>query len=444
MMKLDEGNELLGLSSQPVKNSNVDNCLNNPKPDAIMPIVLSLAMGNAADAVEIICVGFIMSEMHDISSYNKEFLSAAVFMGMLFGGISCGYLSDKFGRHPCLMYSLALNTIAGIASAGAPNIYALIACRVVGGIGIGGSVPVVFSLGAEIFPAATRGTYLSVIASFWMVGAIFTALSAWLMLGDNYYGDKIMPGVGWRPFAVVSALPAIVAMLLCYLYIPESPRFLINMKRYEEAAAVVNSISAVQIEAADLDPSSSCDAISSLCDDGADARKDFPQGAVVSEMHYSVSNSASYVPIAPGSSSINMRTSLGQVKEASALSILFQGKLLRTSCTLIVIWFTLSFGSYGMSTWISELFADVGIGNPYAATFIFAMANLPGNLISMLYIETFGRRWLLSAGMCLAGASALGFAFDTSIPAVVVLCASLFNGFSVIGWNSLDCLSGTA
>jgi hypothetical protein len=47
---------------------------------------------------------------------DTEYLSAAVFLGMLFGGIVCGLLSDKYGRRPCLLYSLALNTVAGIFS----------------------------------------------------------------------------------------------------------------------------------------------------------------------------------------------------------------------------------------------------------------------------------------------------------------------------------------
>jgi len=125
-------------------------------------------------------------------------------------------------------------------------------CRVIGGLGIGGSVPIVFSMGAEIFPSDVRGKYLSVIASFWMVGAIYTAFSAWIMLGDDFSGAKIMPGVGWRAFAVVSVLPVIFALILAYTSIPESPRFLISKKRFAEAAVVVNEISILRIEAADL------------------------------------------------------------------------------------------------------------------------------------------------------------------------------------------------
>ncbi len=57
--------------------------------------------------------------------------------------------------------------------------------------------------------------------------------------------------------------------------------------------------------------------------------------------------------------------------------------------------FTLSFGSYGISTWISTLFEDVGLTNAYAAAFIYALANLPGNAASILYIEKYGRRNML-------------------------------------------------
>jgi MFS family permease len=125
---------------------------------------LSLAVGNAADAVEIMCIGYIMNEIDGISTQEKEFLSAAVFIGMLVGGLLCGVLSDRIGRKPCLQYSLFINAVASLASAFAPSIPLLILCRVVGGIGIGGSVPSVFTLGAELFPSPIRGKLLSLIA----------------------------------------------------------------------------------------------------------------------------------------------------------------------------------------------------------------------------------------------------------------------------------------
>jgi VNT family MFS transporter (synaptic vesicle glycoprotein 2) len=100
----------------------------------------------------------------------------------------------------------------------------------------------------------------------------------------------------------------------------------------------------------------------------------------------------------------------------SSVRILFSTKLLKITVTLCAIWFTLSFGSYGLSTWISTLFTDIGmllvvclsgvvaddrlslsylksgLTNPYFSAFIFAIAQLPGNVLSILYIESVGRR----------------------------------------------------
>eukprot|EP00597_Dinobryon_sp_UTEXLB2267_P009453 CAMPEP_0170092440 /NCGR_PEP_ID=MMETSP0019_2-20121128/25807_1 /TAXON_ID=98059 /ORGANISM="Dinobryon sp., Strain UTEXLB2267" /LENGTH=407 /DNA_ID=CAMNT_0010312871 /DNA_START=51 /DNA_END=1275 /DNA_ORIENTATION=+ len=322
-------------------------------------MALCLALGNAADAVEIMCVGFIMTEMQksdNISTSDKEFLSAAVFLGMLFGGVTCG-------------------------------------CRVIGGIGIGGSVPTVFSLGAEIFPSNVRGKYLSIIAAFWMVGSIYTALAAWIMLGDNFNGDKILPGVDWRWFAVVSALPAVAALVLTYYILPESPRYLVLRNRFEEAAVVLGYLSGVKVD---------------------------PQMNAINEFYFST---------------------LKKNSPVSTIAILFEGKIRTNTLILLAIWFSLSFGSYGLSSWISLLYEDVGMANAYADSFIYSAATLPGNLLTIGFIDLYGRRNMLSIGMCLAGLSVIGFALDSSQPAVVIISSSLFNCFSVVGWNALDCLS---
>lgn len=123
-----------------------------------------------------------------------------------------------------------------------------------------------------------------------------------------------------------------------------------------------------------------------------------------------------------------------ETKAHSGIFALFEKKLLPSTIIYMLIWFSLSFGSYGISTWITVLFEDVGIGNVYASAFIFALANLPGNVVSILYVEQIGRRQLLFYGMLCAGASTIGFALGTSVPAVVVVCATLFNAFSVAGW----------
>ena len=411
----------------------VDHCINNQKPNYALFISLCLAMGNVADAVEIMCVGFIMSEISYLSTLNKELLSAAVFIGMLFGGAAGGYISDYLGRRTCLLYSLGLNALAGFFSSFSTNIGLLIFFRLIAGLGIGGSVPIVFSLGAEIFPQASRGRYLLVIASAWMVGAVFAALSAWLMLGKDIDGHKIIPGLSWRYYAAVCSLPAFVAFMLSYWYVPESPRYLIRRGLVDEAAEVLSTLSVIQVTGRQL-------AHDQIAFSALPTSETTPPSA--SAFLSGTDGSAA----GPSLTGKEAKSVMDKVREDpfANIRVLFVGQYLRTSIVLMVIWFTLSFGSYGISNWISVLFTDVGIGNPYAASFIFAMANLPGNIISVWLVDSLGRRWLLTIGMVLAAVSVLGFALDQKDAAVVVLSASLFNAFSVMGWNSLDCLSAEA
>lgn len=71
--------------------------------------------------------------------------------------------------------------------------------------------------------------------SFWMVGALYTGLVGWMMLGDGVDGSRIMPGVTWRPFALVCAIPAVIALVLSTFILPESPKLLVSKGKLDEA-----------------------------------------------------------------------------------------------------------------------------------------------------------------------------------------------------------------
>lgn len=75
-------------------------------------------------------------------------LAAAVFAGMLMGGLVVGTLGDWKGRRPMLIWGLYLNMTAGILSAMASNVFILAFLRMIAGIGIGATVPPLFTLTA--------------------------------------------------------------------------------------------------------------------------------------------------------------------------------------------------------------------------------------------------------------------------------------------------------
>jgi MFS family permease len=313
-----------------------------------------------------------------------------------------------------LIYSLSLNALAGIASCLSPNINWLVFFRIIGGIGIGGSVPVVFGLGAEIFPSSIRGKYLSLIASFWMVGAIYTAFTAWIMLGNDFEGKKIITNSHWRHFAAVSVLPAILALILTILIIPESPRYLLGKHKYNDAAKVLKYLTGFEVNVDSLKPN-----------------------LLTTKNDTTIQNSNN---ININNQSINNYLK-SKLFDTTVLKTLFSNKLSTSTILLMSIWFSISFGSYGISTWISTLFNDIGVTNAYAAAFIFALANLPGNIFATVFIEIYGRKNLLIFGMFFCSLSTLLFAFDTKNTILVIFSATLFNAFSVVSWNALDCIS---
>lgn len=64
-----------------------------------------------------------------------------------------------------------------------------------------------------------------------------------------------------------------------------------------------------------------------------------------------------------------------------------KGGVRRSLLVLMVVWFTISYGSYGVDTWNNVLFSDIGLPNPYVCSFIFALGGLPGSLWTIFMVE---------------------------------------------------------
>merc|ERR1711988_1702273 len=83
-----------------------------------------------------------------------------------------------------------------------------------------------------------------------------------------------------------------------------------------------------------------------------------------------------------------------------------------------MVWFALSFGSYGLLTWINIIFVKVHLENVYYNALLFAFSNLPGNILSGLFMDSqiVGRSYLLIGSIVLSSVSLLSFAiFATNV-----------------------------
>ncbi|TMW64299.1 hypothetical protein Poli38472_012921 [Pythium oligandrum] len=391
-----------------------------------MRTALILGLGNAADAIEILSIGYILAVYEDkeglLTRAQQSALAAAIFAGMFVGGLFFGNLSDRVGRRRSLLYSLLINAVFALLSSISPNIYVLILCRTLAGVGIGGTVPAMFTLCSEHVPVNRRGFYVTIVASYWMVGSVFTAALAWAMLGNP------STQVSWRIFAAVVSLPSFICWFLTYHYVPESAEYFARRRLYSQAEEVVNHIRATN--ARRLSPDA-------VANEGTALLSPYQMGLTPHNASYAIADA--------------LERTHHEKTTIESYRLLFDPVLRATTVSLLLSWFCLSFGSYGLATWITVLFKRINLSDPFANAFIYAAANLPGNLYSAFLMDKWGGRRILFVSMLLSTACAAGFAYvsseaggaETPVGATITILflASGFNAFSTAGWNAIDLMS---
>jgi len=163
-------------------------------------------------------------------SQNAQFI-AATFLGMMIGSFATGFLGDRYGRRFTYQTNLAVFGFASLASAFAPNIHVLVFLRFIMGLGLGAENVVGYSTMTEFIPPQARGKWLGSMSFIVVLGLPATAL----------VGTLVIPLFGWRAMFVIGGIGALVVWYLRKA-LPESPRWLESVGRYEEAETLLQSI----------------------------------------------------------------------------------------------------------------------------------------------------------------------------------------------------------
>src|ERR687896_2655392 len=188
----------------------------------------------AADAAEVLLLGFALPAIiaeFAISPAQAGLIATATFAGMLVGAWFWGTISDYIGRRTGFQLTVLIFALFGLLSAFAPSWELLLILRFVTGFGLGGALPLDFSLYAEFLPTENRGRNLVILESFWALGTILAAGLAWI----------IVPAFGWRPLLATSAVAAALVLWI-RRSIPESPRYLAISGRRDEAREILAGI----------------------------------------------------------------------------------------------------------------------------------------------------------------------------------------------------------
>ncbi len=145
-------------------------------------------------------------------SRDESALVLGVSLGFTaLGGIAFGRLADLYGRKAVLQWTIVMYSAGTFLSGMAGGLWSLLLARVITAIGVGGEWATGQTMVSETFPAKQRGHYGALMQTGAPLGVGLAAIM----------GTWFAPHFGWRATFMVSALPALLVILI-RRHMPES------------------------------------------------------------------------------------------------------------------------------------------------------------------------------------------------------------------------------
>jgi AAHS family 3-hydroxyphenylpropionic acid transporter len=149
----------------------------------------------------------ISREFHPGPGALGWFFSAAN-IGLMFGAIVGGRLSDRIGRKPVLVVSLAVFGLFALATTLAPDMRVLTLMRLLTGLGLGGCMPVLFATAAGARGGSPRGGDIATSYIGFPLGGSIASLLA-VVLPVDHWRQLFIAG-GLAPLAVAAAVAVLI------------------------------------------------------------------------------------------------------------------------------------------------------------------------------------------------------------------------------------------
>ena len=191
----------------------------------------------------------IVRNQFSLSASGEGWYVGCALIGSIIGVLCAGSLSDYIGRKITMLISAAFFSISAIGCAICGSFDALVAFRIIGGVGIG-IVSIVSPIYiSEVSPARIRGTLVSLYQLAVTAGFLLAYLANWAIdagidpsaAADAGLWSRMFNAEAWRGMLGSETLPALLFLFIIF-FIPESPKWLIIKGKPSEATAVLSRI----------------------------------------------------------------------------------------------------------------------------------------------------------------------------------------------------------
>jgi putative MFS transporter len=299
---------------------------------------------------------------------------ASTFAGLFIGTFLFGYVADRYGRRTIFTWSMLWYSAATLVMAFQDTGPSICLWRLIAGIGIGVELVTIDTYISELAPKAVRGRAFAFnhVVQFAVVPLV--AFISWLLVPLSPLGLD-----GWRWVAIIGSAGAL-AVWFIRRAVPESPRWLINQGRLDEAELITAAIEA------------------------------------------KVTTDLKGAPLpAPAAHSVEKIEPKGQLRE------IFEPRYRSRTIMLMVFQFFQTIGFYGFSSWVPTLIAQqtgINVERSLLYAFIIAIAAPFGPLLAIAFADRFERKWQLVGAA--GGVALFGILFSMqSAMAPLILCGVL-------------------
>ncbi|KAL4913989.1 general substrate transporter [Aspergillus aurantiobrunneus] len=173
--------------------------------------------------------------LNDHNNTSKGAVIASFQIGALIGALSTTFMSDRFGRRKTIFIGAILTIIGQVLQVASFDLPQFVVGRIILGLGVGQFSVAVPVWQSESSAAKNRGQHVILDGMFMCLGY---ALCNWIDFGLSEAPESTTQ---WRVPLALSLLPSLMILTSVFLF-PESPRWLVQVNRIEQAERSLSAI----------------------------------------------------------------------------------------------------------------------------------------------------------------------------------------------------------